>query len=269
MFREVIFMKKLLFSFLVLTSATSLIAEMKSVQQMLHQAILDNSAERVREAILAGANVNLVKDGKSPLVLAVLLKKNNVVEELLNLGANPKVMYLAQKLVIHAVKLSNIEAAILLIQKGADFSGPMDMGISISSHSQNIVSYLFHRSLVAGKLELLQEIINHGFDLCGGTYSTSYWESAIGKNLNKDILDFLLKNGANPNQIILKENQVWTPLLIAVYLGKKDTAQLLLEAGADINLAGSPLWHGKQTPLSYAVQMGFSSMVEMLLEHGA
>ena len=43
---------------------------------MLHDAILNDSAEDIRQAVQSGANVNLGKDGKAPLLWAVLLKRS-------------------------------------------------------------------------------------------------------------------------------------------------------------------------------------------------
>ena len=51
-------------------------------QEMLHKAILNNSAEEVRNAVLAGADVNNGKDGKLPLLWALLLKCCNAFEAL-------------------------------------------------------------------------------------------------------------------------------------------------------------------------------------------
>ena len=239
----------------------------QQLQEILQKAIMNDSSEDIKKAIKIGADINQEINGKSPLFLAVILKKNNSVEELLNLGAKPNEIYLEQKLVFHAIKLGNIKGATLLIKKGADFSGPIDHGVQF--HSQNAVTYILSRFDIAadGILELLQEIINHGFNIRGANHSTSAWDTAIC--YNKDIINFLIKNDANPNQIILKDKEIWTPLLIAVEYFNIEVVRYLLEAGADINLSGSPLWHGKQTPLSYAILKGDSSMAEFLLSNGA
>ena len=50
------------------TAAVITMTKLKSAQEMLHQAILDNSAEGIKKAVTAGADVNLYRDGKSPLL---------------------------------------------------------------------------------------------------------------------------------------------------------------------------------------------------------
>lgn len=89
------------------------------IQQMLHNAIMNNSAEEVRKAFNLGAFINCGIDGKASLLWAVLLKRSNAVEELLKCGANTNIIYLDQPLVEHSIKLDDWESACLLAKYGA------------------------------------------------------------------------------------------------------------------------------------------------------
>ena len=60
-----------------------------------------------------------------------------------------------------------------------------------------------------------------------------------------------------------KDTNGWTPLHIAVLNGQKETTEILIAEGADVN-AGD-----KITPLHYAAQYGEMEIVELLISKGA
>ena len=60
---------------------------LKSLQDMLFTAIVNNSAEGIREAMILGANVNCPREGKSLLLWAVTLQRSNAARCLLEHGA--------------------------------------------------------------------------------------------------------------------------------------------------------------------------------------
>jgi len=63
------------------------IKSQQELQDLLHKAILANSTQDIMQVVQAGADVNLFKDGKAPLVWATILKKYNAVEVLKKCGA--------------------------------------------------------------------------------------------------------------------------------------------------------------------------------------
>lgn len=86
-----------------------------------------------------------------------------------------------------------------------------------------------------------------------------------------DLVEFLVKKGANPNQVTFRDKQSYfTPLLMAIEQYNKETVKILLDLGADINQVAIP-WahHGRHTPVSYAIFKGDSEMVALLLSRGA
>ena len=56
----------------------------------------------------------------------------------------------------------------------------------------------------------------------------------------------------------------WTPLCIAAAKGSKEIAELLITAGADVNLSSA-----RQTPLHFATKQSHKEVVELLIINGA
>jgi len=81
-------------------------------QELLYKAIVKNSVADIKKAIQAGADVNYTKDGKSALVLAVLLKRDDAIQCLLDNGAKSN-----KTIIEYALKMGAIKAAHLLIKK--------------------------------------------------------------------------------------------------------------------------------------------------------
>jgi lipopolysaccharide export system protein LptA len=65
----------------------SQVTKLKSPQELLFEAILADSKTEMRKAIQRGANINQLINGKSAVVWAVLFKKINAIQYLLELGA--------------------------------------------------------------------------------------------------------------------------------------------------------------------------------------
>lgn len=79
----------------------------------------------------------------------------------------------------------------------------------------------------------------------------------------EDIVQLLLDAGANINLSSRKDGD--TPLIIACSEGHVKVAQKLLSAGASVNGPNSGGW----TPLLYAAYYGHKEVVELLLANGA
>lgn len=92
----------------------------------------------------------------------------------------------------------------------------------------------------------------------GGTllHAAVYYES-------KEMLEFLIKNGANVNATSKDDDE--TPLHLAAIMGRCEMAILLLENGADVNYRDD----GLATPLHLACLYSTEEMVNLLLSHGA
>lgn len=73
-------------------------------------------------------------------------------------------------------------------------------------------------------------------------------------------LDFLLKNGYNPNQLVSDHSY----LTFAIYRKNLNAVKILIDNGADVNLVGK----GKH-PLNSAIKKNQPEIVKMLLDAGA
>lgn len=62
---------------------TAKLTSLATPQERLYMAIVNDSAQGVRDAINAGANFRVERNGQSPLVLAAALNKFNAASELL------------------------------------------------------------------------------------------------------------------------------------------------------------------------------------------
>jgi RNA polymerase sigma factor (sigma-70 family) len=85
-----------------------------------------------------------------------------------------------------------------------------------------------------------------------------------------EVMRLLIDRGADVNRIATHRLAV-TPLHAALFGRQVDAALLLIERGADVTLArgGSGWKRAGWTPLHYAAGMGFSTLVQPLLDRGA
>lgn len=81
---------------------------------------------------------------------------------------------------------------------------------------------------------------------------------------NKEIIEYLLENGADPN-IQTKMNKL-TPLMQCSISGRLDIATVLLDRGADVNIIGFSM---EWTALSYSYVNGRVEVFKELINRGA
>ena len=141
-------------------------------------------------------------------------------------------------------------------------------------------------------LEFLQELINRGYDINSSVNQgqiignnivqyKSAWVSAICSPFYfVELLELLMKNGANPNQPIHGGCR-WTPLHIAIQANNLSAVKFLLDAGADLTKKAGPSVPGRrsttnppQTALSYAKLLALENVenaeiVNLLINRGA
>jgi len=81
-------------------------------------------------------------------------------------------------------------------------------------------------------------------------------------NQNRDVVEFLLENGADPNAMDAAGN---TALMGVAFKGYTELAEMLIQSGADVNIR-----NGNGAPaLTFAATFGHTGIASLLLANGA
>ena len=115
----------------------------------------------------------------------------------------------------------------------------------------------FNFAVMNGEVEIMDLEVKAGLNI------TKCGESLPNMEIRKkqpEALDFLLKNGFNPNKIYLDHSY----LTFAIYKKNPEAVQILIDNGADVNLIAK----GKH-PLNSAIKKKQPEIVKMLLNAGA
>ena len=153
-----------------------------------------------------------------------------------------------------AVRSENVAVVNLLLEHGAD-----------ANVTENDGWTLLHHALNSRNAELVETLLEHGADVnfYGGPESAPILIAV--QTGDAAMVEVLLRHGADINEPRRDHNRTMTPLQTAVSRNALDVAKLLLEYGADVNLASN----SEPPPLHLAAGLGYVAMVATLLEHGA
>lgn len=191
----------------------------------------------------------------SPLHLAILASQMEVIELLIDLGAdlhssNPALF----SPLAFACDLGNYEVADLLLRKGANVN-----------EVDGICHYSpLHCALRArdNTLELVGLLITHGADI---NATDSAGESVLLKSVYQcpiDVITCLVKSGAD---LASKDRSGRTALILAAAGGDTDTTKLLAQHGCNVDCTDYEM----HTALYYALQRGHTETARILLEADA
>lgn len=208
-----------------------------------------------------GARLNVVdKEGWTPLSFAVLIKRLDALEALLVAGADANFANQKGRVPLHvASKFGSLESVKLLLAAGAeplvkdsdgktpiDLAGSKGMFLELTAAAEKKMS-------VTG---LPREFSDERRDWSA---EDEMIMGAIEGDL--ETVERAVLAGANLNT---RDEDDRTVLCSAVRHEHPEVVELLLELGADPDLAGGGL-----TPLCWAVRFGDSRIVKILLAHGA
>jgi hypothetical protein len=256
-------------------------------KNMLNRAILNDSADDIRHAVNAGA------EAIRGIGMAIQLARPNSIQALLECGATPSIGSAWQSILI-----GDIKSALLLLKKTSVSKYAPGELLACKKDNKYIFEYVLTEIDPTGIrdiwLELLQVIIDHGYNINSSASQTreingqvteirSAWIHAINSPFDSTkVLELLMKNGANPNQLIYDQaNCSWTPLLIAIQENNLSAVKFLLDAGADLTKKAGPSMPSRRsttnpsgTPLSYAQALAFThvenqEIIDLLIKHGA
>ncbi len=110
------------------------------------------------------------------------------------------------------------------------------------------------QAVSSGRLEEAREALSKG--------ANPNSRSSVGMAMTVNLRDF---SEEDPGSM----SQGKTALIIAVEKGDKSMAELLIEAGADVNASTNYGSYPYPTPLSTAMRRGNGAMSELLKRHGA
>ncbi|XP_020552046.1 ankyrin-1 isoform X1 [Sesamum indicum] len=149
----------------------------------------------------------------------------------------------------HAARQGHTGTAKYLVDRGADPSIPSELGTTALHHSAGI-----------GDIELLKVLLAKGVnvDLQSDAGTPLIWAAG---HAQKDSVKVLLEHNADPN---VKTEDDITPLLSAVAAGSLACLELLIKAGATVNVTA-----GGATPLHIAADGGSPEIINCLLQAGA
>lgn len=241
----------------------------------LHHAAHRDNVEAARLLITAGATVGITNElGATPLWLAARNGSSTMASLLLDAGANPNAsLQMGETPLMTAARAGDLETVTLLLDHGAD--------VNAAEHERQQTSLMW--AAAQRHPRVVRALINHGANIHARTTAWAQLENTAG-NTNP-IGNFRMTHGGS------------SPLLFAARQGDIETAQVLIEAGADVDdqaasgtsalVVSAHSGHGplglyllKQgsnpnaadagyTPLHAAVLRSQVQLVEALLAYGA
>jgi ankyrin repeat protein len=223
----------------------------------LHVATRCGQLEMVRFLLEHGAQVNARQhnDGVTPLHLAY---EPEIVKLLLEHGADAKARDASGKLPLRYV-LNYRRPDLRIVKLLVDGGSPYDIFAAITLGDIGRVRMLLKNDAKLAKERDERWVFPLGLAVLGG---------------RADIVELLLKNGANPNAV---DSAAYSVLLLAI--PHPPVVEVLLRAGADVrfrwtckNISGG--WRGSMPPegstaLHFAADKGQLETARLLLKYGA
>ncbi|KAF5548635.1 ankyrin protein 1 [Fusarium mexicanum] len=209
-----------------------------------------------------GANPNIPGPSGPPLHWAVTHTRVDILDTLLEAGADPLSKALKKPLLVTSLAAELTGAGLGMLERLLE----LELDVNCKDRERNtplttlICSYASTTANDSGRIEkALKMLLDHGADgnLAGEDMRTPLQYAVLVKYYKA--VEILLEAGADPNSAF-KENHA--PLGSA--LEQPRIVRLLLEKGADPNVGFSIGF----TPLTYAACFGYEEAVEVLLEYG-
>lgn len=208
----------------------------------LHWAAHNDDLETVKLLIAAGANVRVTnRYGVTPLHEASTVANVAMIDALLKAGASPNAAYGAGETpLMMAARTGNAEAVKVLLAHSADFNA--------TEESRGFTPLML--AAVENHPEVAKLLIDRGasVNIASVRYSFQEGKASAGGALSR------------------RAEGGMTPLLFAARQGSIEAAQVLIAAGADVNMP-EPAF--SFTPMNTAVYNGHYDFAAMLIEKGA
>lgn len=222
---------------------------------ILHMAIIKKSYDVAKLLIKSGANlesrINYTYENASPIILAMRLKDNTLIETLIQAGAT---FYDIE--FIHTGIYNHLNEIVIKFMTEAYLQiGTIDV---VCSNGNTTV----HTAAISDNDTMILWLIKNGADIniCNEIGDSPLHCAALSQANNA--IKILIEHGANVN---IQNNLGETPLFKAVENNSYDTAALLLNLGADVNKKDNY----NLDPLYEALSNQNDKMIELLIAHGA
>lgn len=184
---------------------------------LIHEAVEQGDIDRIQSAVAKGEDINAVKGGTTPLALAVMMQKEKLITQLVELGAD------IEKGNPSALDVALMQEDISTINYFLDRGIKIDQQSSINGKSR-IFELLLKRRYHSVKLLLERE---QYFEVKGRLTPFVLALSFAPPSVIKAFID----RGVSIEQ---KDPYLGKPLEIVLRLGRTDLIKLLLDKGAEL-----------------------------------
>jgi ankyrin repeat protein len=185
------------------------------------------------------------------LYLAVVNDKSELIDDLLLLGADIKIIRGTGNLIENAVVNKSLKSITKLLELGFD--------INKKYKSERT---LLHLASQSGHSEVVELLIEKGASV---NVPDEYDQTPLhlaSQSGHSEVVELLIEKGASVNVL---DQDGENPLHIASQSGHSEVVKLLIEKGLDVNA----LNEYNRTPLHLASRIGYSEVVELLIENKA
>jgi ankyrin repeat protein len=236
--------------------------------EALEKAILGEEIEAVALLLDRGVAINAVGKRLSPLQAAASLKTLDLVQYLLDRGADintPACGHTGRTALQAACHSGNFDMVTFLLANKAD----VNAAPAVSDGVTALEAVMSRRTEAAVKAKLFKLLLDNGAEVSrpNGRLSKGVIHTIVHEGLT-DLLEIALNAGADANQMSRgKEGR--TPLQLAAELGRLDVAQVLVAHGALIN--APPAYQHGRTALQAAASSSSLDMklLQFLVDNGA
>jgi len=208
----------------------------------------NTAANQNADAALITAKQTIYHGGEHATRIILPWVPNPIVKEKTTEKEKPEPKLKKQMYPFHqAAAHGDVDQVKLLISNGAD----------VNAKAEKEMTPL-HYAAKAGKMEMVQLLIKAGADVNAKDQNGL---TPLVKTASRNIAELLIAKGTD----IDAGEGYWTALHNAVRFRHRDTTELLIQNGANVNAKNND---GK-TPVHYAVLLGSTEVIRMLLVAGA
>ncbi|MBN2461630.1 MAG: ankyrin repeat domain-containing protein [Candidatus Cloacimonetes bacterium] len=228
--------------------------------QPLHIAAWRGYLDIMKFLLDQGADLYAVSDSQeNALMWAVVARRFETADYLISLGLGINDRTVAGRTVLHTAYKAPLEAIQYMLEKGADVNAADTSGITP-----------LHDAAWRGDVKVVRFLVENGAKV--NTRSNQGMTPILNSAFTDSVavLRYLLEQGADVN-CFDHENKAcyssWgTPLLQTVKRGKLEMSKMLIDHMAEVDLKERS---SLRVPLHYACMAGYSDLADLLIDAGA